>query len=449
MKTIIEHEKYDTKMESSDWRFSAAIIGLMQYFDYHDIEYDIDDDYILYNSSDITEEKYLEFVEYKYAEELHHKTIEIILSNEEISDEQIKLVNDKLKANNILKKVFSDVKFDNSNKEIILDVISENRYELIKETYRNKNNLYKNYANTNLLFKKPNDYCRLVGYYIDSGKKGKSTGFKFNTNSFVATDVEEFDFIPFSFGTTRESFFINDNYTIKRLKVSNEILSRRIAKDSEENSGKKDSRQALFKSIIETADFINRDVEVIVKDSSKEYFETLYISKKSIDIFKKFKVKKIEYSSFCFSYKITEKYYINIQKEVTDSILNNVLLDKLIELFLKKKDWGSLVSSLIKINTLIRSDETMEDRLKGAYACAKKVAKSLETNKLESYRQKLTSSIIFKDYDRALQILLQLSNYSKIEFGFVYDLYDDFEENKDLIYTFTNALTKNNTENNK
>ena len=86
----------------------------------------------------------------------------------------------------------------------------------------------------------------------------------------------------------------------------------------------------------------------------------------------------------------------------------------------------------------------MKDKLKGAFACAKKVAVSIEQNKIDSYRQKLTSSIIFKDYDRACQILLQLSNYSNVEFGFVYDLFDDFENNKDLAYTFINALSKEN-----
>ena len=104
----------------------------------------------------------------------------------------------------------------------------------------------------------------------------------------------------------------------------------------------------------------------------------------------------------------------------------------------------------IKINVLIRGDERMKDKLKGAFACAKQVSKAIEDNKIDSYKQKLTSSIIFKDYDRVCQILLQLSNYSDIEFRFVYDLYDNFEDNKDLAYTFINALSKktNNTESN-
>ena len=82
----------------------------------------------------------------------------------------------------------------------------------------------------------------------------------------------------------------------------------------------------------------------------------------------------------------------------------------------------------------------MKQSMKGAYACAKKVAADLPENKRVSYRQKLTSAVIFKDYDRCCQILLQLSNYTNIAFDFVYDLFEDFEKNKDIVYTFINAL---------
>ncbi|RXI49232.1 type I CRISPR-associated protein Cas8a1/Csx8 [Clostridium tetani] len=447
MKTSIQNEKYDTMLEPSDWRFSAAIVGLLQYLNYHDLDYKMEEDYILYNSSGINEERYLDFVEYKYGDELHHRLVENILSNEEITEEQLKLINEKLVANTIMKKTFGKIKFDNTNKKEILDIINKNRYELIRETFRSKSDMYANYANTNQLFNDSQDYCRLVGYCIDTGKKGKSTGFNFTMNTFVGSDILEFDFIPFAFEGSREAFFINDNYTIQRLKMSNEILSKKIESDLEGESKRKDARQALFKAIMEASDFIKRDVEVILKDISEDYFETLYIRKESIDIFKELINEKIEYKSFCFSHKITDKYYINIQKRVTESILNNVLLDELIEIFLKEKNRSYLVLQLIKINVLIRRDKTMKDRLKGAFACAKQVSKAIESNKLDSYKQKLTSSIIFKDYDRVCQILLQLSNYSGIEFGFVYDLYDDFEENKDLAYTFINALSKKSENN--
>ena len=449
MKTSIQNNNYDTMLEPSDWRFSASINGLIQYMDYHQLEYEINDDYILYNSKDITEEKYLEFIEDKYGEEFHHKMVENILLNEEFNDDQVRLVNEKLSANTIMKKKFNKIKFNVTNKQEILNIINENRSELIKETFRRKSNMYINYANENQMFNEAQDYCRLQGYCIDVGKKGKSTGFNFVTSSFLGQDILEFDFLPFGFVGDREAFFINDNYTVQRLKITNDMFSVKIANDLDNEDKSKDARYTLFKSIIETSDFINMDVEVILKDKEHGYFETLYLRKESINILKRFNEEGIEYKSLCTSHKVTEKYYINIQKVVTESIMNNVLLDNLIEVLLKAKK-AFLVSQLIKINVLIRGDERMKDKLKGAFACAKQVSKAIEDNKIDSYKQKLTSSIIFKDYDRVCQILLQLSNYSDIEFRFVYDLYDNFEDNKDLAYTFINALSKktNNTESN-
>ena len=90
----------------------------------------------------------------------------------------------------------------------------------------------------------------------------------------------------------------------------------------------------------------------------------------------------------------------------------------------------------------------MNQSMRGAYACAKAVVKTIPENKSISYRQKLTSAIVFKDYDRCCQILLQLSNYSGVTFDFVYDVFEDFEKNKDVIYTFINALSTNKNEKN-
>lgn len=133
---------------------------------------------------------------------------------------------------------------------------------------------------------------------------------------------------------------------------------------------------------------------------------------------------------------------MNIQKKVMDCILNLIRTDELIELFLKK-DSEYLVSQFIRINQLIcGGGEEMNKSMKVAYACAKEVVKKLPENKRESYRQKLTSAIVFKDYDRCCQILLQLSNYSEVTFDFAYSLFEDFEANKDVVYTFINALTK-------
>lgn len=447
MKTTLENNSYDTMIEPSDWRYSAAIVGLIQYLDYHDLNYKVDDDVIYYSSCEITEDKYLKFVEYKYGEELHHKVVENILAKSEFTDEEVKLVNEKLAANAIMKKTFGKIKFDKENRQEILKMINEERNELIKETYGKKDGGYKTFIKVNMkapivLLEEKKDYCRLNGYACaDENRKSMALGFNFEKSAYESQDEVEFDFIPFAFEGNIESFFINDNYSIKQIVISNNTLRKRVKTEVTEKKIK-DIREILFKTIIETSDFIKRDVEVIFKDRGKDYFETIFIRKEAIDILKKLEDEKVEYKAFATSYKVTDKYYINIQKEVTESILNNVVLDNLIDTLLKGGNKSCLISQLIKVNVLMRRDNEMKDKLKGAYACAKKVTGSLETNKLESYRQKLTSSIIFKDYDRVCQILLQLSNYSGVEFNFVYDLYDDFDENKDLVYTFVNALSK-------
>lgn len=169
MKINIQNEKYDTMLEASDWRYSAAIIGILKYLDFHDFDYEIEDDYILYNSYDIDEKKYLEYVEYKYSQELHHKIIENILSNQEITLDQVNLVNEKLSENSIMKNTFNKIKFDNTNKKEILNIIDENRYELIRETFGKKDGGYKTYVKINMrdsvkLLEEEKNYCRLNGY---------------------------------------------------------------------------------------------------------------------------------------------------------------------------------------------------------------------------------------------------------------------------------------------
>ena len=458
MKTILENNTdFNVKLEPSDWRFSAAIVGLLEYFEYIDpleTSYKVEDEYILYNSELITKENYLKFVEKKYGENLHHKYVELNLehynqdNNENDNTYIIKSINEKLSGNTIMKKIFKKIKFDGTNRDEILSLVNKHREELILETFRNKSDMYKNYCNTNQLFNENQKYCRLVGYYIDAPKKGKSTGFGFNMSSFVGQDIQEFDFIPFAFINDRESLFINDNYEINRLTSAKQVFQEKIKADIENlelENKYRGIKYSLFKGIIESSDFIEYDVEVIVKDRDKDYFETLYIRKQSIDILKKINERKIDYNSLCFSYKINDNYYIDIYKKVMEFILNNTLLDDVIDLLLKEKKNYYTVYQLININDLIRGEKIMDDKIrKIIHACANEVRNKIPENKLESYRQKLTSSIIFKDYDRVCQILLQLSGYSDVYFSFADELFMDFEKNKDIAYTFINALGKSN-----
>lgn len=450
MKEKIEsHEKgYDTRLIASDWRYSASIVGLLQYFDYfEDVMgkkiYEEEEDAILYYSGDITEERYLKFAEHYFKEDMSHKKVEEWLREDEFSEEQIKLINEKIVGNiasTVMNSVFGKDKFDGTNKEKILELLDENRYLIIKETFRNKKNLYYNYANTNLMLKTENQpHCRLVGYNIDEGRKSKSISYQFDIETFVQEDCLEFDFIPFAFTNTREALFINNNFTVYQLMQTFQKFKDIIEERKEE--GRESAKEILFRTIIESTDFIDFDVEVIVKNREKAFFETLFIRKEAVWILQSLNDKAVR--AFCFSYKRGEKYYINIQNEVANHILNNILLDDLIELFLKDNGSSYLINQFIDINLKIKGGREMTQDMKSAYACAKEVVKKLEENKINSYRQKLISAIIFHDYNRACDILLQLSNYSEISFGFAYPLFEDFEGHKEVAYTFINALEYN------
>lgn len=440
MKSIIEGEKFNTRMETSDWRYSASIVGLIKYFDYlvakgYEEEsdlYKIHDDIIDYNSEAITEERYLQFVEYYFEEYMHHRIVEQILGKNELTDDQIKLVNEKLKANVIMKKVLGDIKFSGENKESIVQKISENRLLLIKETFRTGKSLYANFSNTNSLFEEPGNICRMQNYNIDVGKKSKSISYSWDFKTYKFDDEREFDFIPFAFSKSYEAFFINNNYSIKQLLNTNNLIS-----NSEH------PRSTLFCDLKNSADFIDFDVEVIIKSRDQEYYETLFIRKDAIKIFDAIE----NYKAIKIKYKVNDNYYIDFEKEVTDKILNNIKLDSLIEVLIKSKSSNTYtIKALIRINILIYGGDKMDKQMKSAYGSAKRVMKEIPENKVNSYKQKLISAITFKDYERFCEILLQLSSYSGVIFDFAYDLFEDFEGNKNIAYTFINAL---NIESNK
>lgn len=79
-----------------------------------------------------------------------------------------------------------------------------------------------------------------------------------------------------------------------------------------------------------------------------------------------------------------------------------------------------------------------------AIACGLKTAEVLKSrnaeNKIRSYSQRLISAVVFHDYDRVNEILLQLSAYTGISYGFAYALIEDGEENKDITFSFIHAM---------
>ncbi|HAT4150112.1 TPA: type I CRISPR-associated protein Cas8a1/Csx8, partial [Clostridium perfringens] len=136
--------------------------------------------------------------------------------------------------------------------------------------------------------------CRLVNYCADMGKKGKSLGYYWDNNTFEFKDEKIFDFIPFAFSKSYDAFFINNNVSIKELKKSNSFI---------ENS--ENTRTTLFGNMKESAEYIGFDVEVILKSRDKNYYETVYVREKAINIFKQ--SDDFDYKGIKFWYRDDEK----------------------------------------------------------------------------------------------------------------------------------------------
>ena len=207
--------------------------------------------------------------------------------------------------------------------------------------------------------------------------------------------------------------------------------------------------------MLETDKFIQSDIEIITKNIDASYYETLYLRKQSLNVLRGLKTGKDgknPYQCFCFRIKITDKYYIDVFKEVTDAIVNLTLLDNLLDYMLKnnrESGYTYVIFQLIRVNILIKEDKELEQKTKQAYKCAKQMpwkmtgtVYKLPDNKLNAYRQKLTSALTFEDFDRFNIVLLNLSNYVDEPVDFAYDLFEDFEKNKELAYTFVNALRR-------
>lgn len=464
MKTKIDYFDYDTLLQPTDWRFAAAVVGLCKYFDYFGIDYkvlcDVEEkpdnyihgfDGIIYKSEDITEEKYLEFAENYFEKYMTHKNILNILESQEFSEEQIKLVNDLVKSKTVLKGLFDKIKFDGTNKDIFISTIEENRAEIIKNIFKNGNNLYKNYCNERLIFTEDNSTCRLRGYNVDKDRKTSNLGFCFSKESFESNDILEFDFIPFAFSNSdmRETYFVNNNFSVKSLTQTNYAFSNQLS--STEN---KDDKNKLMLVLQNSKDYISYDVEIISKSQDKAYYETFFVRLERLK-----KLRELSGKSLNFVKKINDDYWFNLEKEVYMRCLNNVLLDDVILMMLKfyfddnavKGYIKSRTDMLIDINVSWKGNEIMNE-IKSAKSCgfltSQKLIEMKSSNKINSYKQKIISALCAHDYDRAKEIILSLSAYVGMEFSFFYTFLENAEENKDLAFAFASALIEVSSKNN-
>ena len=464
MKTKIDYFDYDTLLQPTDWRFAAAVVGLCKYFDYfgivYKVLYDVEEkpdnyihgfDGIIYKSEDITEEKYLEFAENYFEKYMTHKNILNILESQEFSEEQIKLVNDLVKSKTVLKGLLGKTKFDGTNKDIFISTIEENRAEIIKNIFKNGNNLYKNYCNERLIFTEDNSTCRLRGYNVDKDRKTSNLGFCFSKESFESNDILEFDFIPFAFSNSdmRETYFVNNNFSVKSLTQTNYAFSNQLS--STEN---KDDKNKLMLVLQNSKDYISYDVEIISKSQDKAYYETFFVRLERLK-----KLRELSGKSLNFVKKINDDYWFNLEKEVYMRCLNNVLLDDVILMMLKfyfddnavKGYIKSRTDMLIDINVSWKGNDIM-DEIKSAKSCgfltSQKLIEMKSSNKINSYKQKIISALCAHDYDRAKEIILSLSAYVGMEFSFFYTFLENAEENKDLAFAFASALIEVSSKNN-
>ena len=82
-------------LEPYDWRYSAAITGLIRYFKYFDEKKDdwkIENECLIYNPASITQHDYLKFVEDNYPEDMAHLIIENMIHQDDLNEEQIKFL---------------------------------------------------------------------------------------------------------------------------------------------------------------------------------------------------------------------------------------------------------------------------------------------------------------------------------------------------------------------
>ena len=476
MKVKLEGQQYDTLLIPTEWRDSAAIVGIIRYFKYIEDkegvkQYEVTrkrdaDKYpvyndiggyiegILYNQADITETRYLKFCEELYGWELQHIAIERKLSkqDEDYTEDEISDINSYIagvNSNTILKKVFGKTRFDGKNKDEILELIERNRQDIIRETFRYKTTMYRNFANVNKLFSEQNPHCRLLGFDLDENRKSKAVSYWFDTDTFVSRDEREYDFIPFAFTYSRDGFFINNNVSIDDLVKSNECVRKAFVDDNKvvDNSSRQDTdKTKLIKALISADDFLQFDVEIICKNRQEEVFNTFFIRKRSIRQLKKI----YDNYNIKYTYKYNYNYWLNVENELIDCCVNGGYLDSLIERLLvisKSESYpAAIISKLVDINVEWKEVDKMDESVKRAkntgYVIGQQIKAKNGDNKVKGYRDKLINAIVSHDRERVLEIMLQMSGYVGGEIGTIYDILETKNNWSDIATSFANALVK-------
>lgn len=412
MKIKLENASYDTLLLPIEWRFSAALVGIVKYFNYLKTKegkifyektrkgeelqvYKEIGGYIegiKYNQSDITEERYLMFCEDYYGDEFPHIRISKMLGKENYTEENINNINKDLKYNTVMKKVFKDITFDGANETIILETIDKNRFELIRETYRFKSNLYRNFCNTNKLFTASNPHCRLLGYDLDENRKSRSAAYRFDKDTFVANDIIEFDFIPFAFPNAPTSFFANNNCNLDTLCKTNDTIKDVMEETIMINDNKAEFgrwKTRLIKGLLSSDDFMDYDVEIIMKERGDDtQFASFYVNHNQMKAMRKI----YKSSNINFVYKYSYNYWLIAEEEVIDCCIKGTYLDDLLERLLviscdkEHANASYVIENLIKVNVEWKGVQDMDEIISRAKKSGYIIGQQLERNKARSYK---------------------------------------------------------------
>lgn len=130
--------------------------------------------------------------------------------------------------------------------------------------------------------------------------------------------------------------------------------------------------------------------------------------------------------------------------------MNGIVFDSLLEKLLKisiKEDYsyaGVIIGKLVKLNAEWKGMKNVDAKMwsvkKEGIEVGKKLFAKGGENKVKSYKNKMINACIAHDYDRVLEIMLQISGYVESEIETIYQIVDDKQNCSDIVICFANAL---------
>jgi CRISPR-associated protein Cst1 len=147
----------------------------------------------------------------------------------------------------------------------------------------------------------------------------------------------------------------------------------------------------------------------------------------------------------------------NYNIDVFNRIINNQKFDDWIMVLLKRNSNDFKAKMLIELNYKIyntyKEDNNMNNKQKVAIAVGNEVYKALQKKnerKIESDKHRLLNAMTTNNKEMVLQILTYIHESTGVKISFIFDLIEDYENNKNLVYTFIMAMNpkfeQNNTE---